>query len=73
MAFGQNEKVIGLKADSLKARQVDGRTVFDLVRPVLTQDDSILSSNFGVDEGNGYVRFWGNVQIFGFPLYSKLP
>ena len=64
MAFGQNEKVIGLKADSLKARQVDWRTVFDLVRPVLTQDDSILSSNFGVDEGNGYVRFWGNVQIF---------
>ena len=64
VAFGQNEKVIGLKADSLKARQVDGRTVFDLVRPVLTQDDSILSSNFGVDEGNGYVRFWGNVQIF---------
>jgi len=62
-AYGQDQKEIGLRADSFKARQVDGRTVVDLERPVLTQDDSVLSSDYGIDEGNGFVRFWGHVQI----------
>jgi lipopolysaccharide export system protein LptA len=62
-AGAQDQKVIGLQAESFKARQVDGRTIVDLVSPILTQDDSVLSSDFGIDEGNGFVRFWGHVQI----------
>jgi lipopolysaccharide export system protein LptA len=63
MASAQERKEIGLKAANLRARQIDGRTVFDLTRPVLTQKDSVLRSDFGMDEGNGFVRFWGNVEI----------
>jgi len=62
-AAAQETRVIGIQADDFKARQIEGRTVFDLVRPVLTQEQSVLSSDFGLDEGNGYVRFWGHVQI----------
>lgn len=63
LAIGQERREIGLKADNLQGRQVDGRTVFDLIRPVLTQKESVLKSDFGIDEGNGFVRFWGNVEI----------
>ncbi|MDA1029572.1 MAG: hypothetical protein O3B41_11055 [Bacteroidetes bacterium] len=63
LAVGQERREIGLKADNLQGRQVDGRTVFDLIRPVLTQKESVLKSDFGIDEGDGFVRFWGNVEI----------
>lgn len=61
--YAQETRIIGIQADDFKARQVDGRTVIDLVRPILTQEESILSSDFGLDEGNGFIRFWGHVEI----------
>lgn len=49
--------------DSLRVRVIEGRTVAEWVRPVLRQEDFQLRANNGYDEGNGFIRFWGDVVI----------
>jgi len=49
--------------DSLRVRVIDGRTVAEWLRPVLQQEDFRLRANNGYDEGNGFIRFWGDVVI----------
>lgn len=49
--------------DSLRVRTIDGRTVAEWLRPVLQQEDFQLRSANGYDEGNGFIRFWGDVVI----------
>ena len=49
--------------DSLRVRTVAGRTVAEWLRPVLKQEDFRLSAHNGFDEGNGFILFWGDVEI----------
>lgn len=49
--------------DSLRVRTIDGRTVAEWLRPVLRQEDFQLRARNGYDEGNGFIRFWGDVVI----------
>jgi len=62
-ATGQETREVEIESDSLRARQVDGRTVFELLNPILTHEDSRLTARNGLDEGNGFVRFWGDVML----------
>ena len=49
--------------DSLRVRVIDGRTVAEWLHPVLRQEDFQLRARNGYDEGNGFIRFWGDVEI----------
>lgn len=49
--------------DSLRVRTIDGRTIAEWLRPVLRQEDFLLRAANGYDEGNGFIRFWGDVVI----------
>jgi lipopolysaccharide export system protein LptA len=49
--------------DSLRVRTIEGRTVSEWLRPVLRQEDFQLRAANGYDEGNGFIRFWGDVVI----------
>ncbi len=59
----QDQREVQLESDSLIIRQIDGRSVSELVRPILTSEGSKLTANFGRDEGDGYIRFWGDVVV----------
>ena len=62
-SLAQDQREIQLESDSLIIRQIDGRSVSELVRPILISDGSKLTANFGRDEGDGYIRFWGDVVV----------
>ncbi len=49
--------------DSLRVRVIEGRTVAEWLRPVFRQEDFVLRARNGFDEGNGFIRFWGDVEI----------
>jgi len=59
----QETREIQVSFDSLSATTIDGRSVSEWLRPVFLHEDTQLTANNGLDEGNGYVRFWGNVRI----------
>lgn len=63
-AHSQQTREVEFYGDSMSVRQVDGRTIREMLRPILIDGDTRLTADHGVDEGNGYVRFWGNVVIF---------
>jgi len=62
-ALAQESREVQVQFDSLSVTQVDGRSVSEWLRPVLFHEGSRLKSNFGIDEGNGYIQFWGAVEI----------
>ncbi|HAY35995.1 MAG TPA: hypothetical protein DCY57_03320 [Bacteroidetes bacterium] len=62
-AKAQETKEVQIESESFQARQVDGMTVIELFRPILTHEETRLTAVNGLDEGNGYVRFWGSVRI----------
>ena len=59
----EGPKEVQVAFDSLRVRVIDGRTVAEWLRPVLRQEDFRLRANNGYDEGNGFIRFWGDVVI----------
>lgn len=60
---GDGPKEVQVAFDSLRVRVIEGRTVAEWLRPVLRQEDFQLRANNGFDEGNGFIRFWGDVVI----------
>ena len=56
-------KEVQVAFDSLRVRVIDGRTVSEWLRPILRQEDFQLKARNGYDEGNGFTRFWGDVEI----------
>ena len=60
---GDGPTEVQVAFDSLRVRVIEGRTVAEWLRPVLRQDDFQLRANNGYDEGNGFIRFWGDVVI----------
>lgn len=62
-ATEEGPKEVQVAFDSLRVRTLDGLTVAEWLRPVLRQEDFELRANNGYDEGNGFIRFWGDVVI----------
>jgi lipopolysaccharide export system protein LptA len=56
-------KEVQVAFDSISVRVIDGRTVSEWLRPILRQEDFRLRARNGYDEGNGFTRFWGDVEI----------
>jgi len=63
VAIAQESREFQVLFDSLASRTIEGRSISEWLRPVIRHEDIQLSADNGQDEGNGYVRFWGNVKI----------
>ncbi len=59
----EETREVQVSFDSLSVRTVGDRTISDWLRPVFIQDEFRLKARNGMDEGTGFIRFWGDVEI----------